>query len=284
MNLETRIGAMLFALVCAFSANAATYSVTGIFEEPMIGINTEFHGFFDWNPNTLTVSNLTGTMNEAMYAGPWTSVPGHDYVNFGPYGSVGRARDLWPNQNTFWGQLNYFSVNGLYMLTLDKNIIQSDNGVVHTATVFKENTSDVYLYGGYDQSVAASNNFLKYGAIAPSPYVDGNVSNENAFFTMVFEHDASGNITSVGLQNINQNAALVNQMIYGDCAIGGLLQLGSCMAGTPTGDSAHAGTPYSLEITQVPIPGIAWLFGASLVGLLTNARINRSNHSVLESA
>jgi len=282
MNLKARVGAMLFALTCASSANATSYSVTGVFWEPFTLANTEFHGFFDWNPSTLTVSNFTGTMNESMHGDQWTSAPGHDYRNFGPYDSIGTNQDLWPNQNTFNGQKQYLWTNGLYMLTLDKNIIQSDNGVVHVATVFKENTPDVYLNGGYDDSIAEYNLYLKYGASGPR--ADGNVPNENAFFTMVFEHDASGNITSVGLQNINQNAALVNQMIYGDCAIGGLLQLGSCMAGTPTGDSAHAGTPYSLEITQVPIPGIAWLFGASLVGLLTNARINRSNHSVLESA
>lgn len=275
MKLTTKLAAVALVLGSASSAQAATYSVDGVFYETMTnGVNTEFHGTFDWDGTT--VSNFTGTMNESM-RGYWTNAAGHTYTNYGDYASLGK-----PNStalNTYWGQVNDLAAKGTFMLNLNQNLIQSDNGTTHTATIFKENTSNVYWGGGYVGN-AATNNYIRYGNHTMMyPQQPGETVNENAFFTLAFNHDAAGNITSLGFNDINGNPVLVNQMIYGDCTVGSLMMSGqACMAGEPLGESMMAATALSLKVTQlsspapVPVPAAAWLFGGGLMGLIGASR------------
>ncbi|WKJ92527.1 VPLPA-CTERM sorting domain-containing protein [Methylomonas montana] len=251
MNLKTKlaVAALLAASASLAQASTFTYSVVGKFNEPMIpgtAGDTEFHGTFNWNGTT--VSNFTGTMNESMQ-GAWVAGQGN-YVN---------GQSLQDIEN-----------NGTYMLALDKQLQQTNNGSLVTASIFKENTTDVYTGGGYNY--ATSMNGMKF---LPA--------NENAYFTLAFTHDGSGNITSLGLQTLATNATLVNAMIYGDCTVGSLMGSGNdmCMAGEPTGSSMMLGTAKSIEIIQgapvseVPVPAAAWLFGSALLGLFgVNRRKN----------
>lgn len=275
MNLKTKLAAAMVLAASASVAHAATYSVSALFNEPMInGSNTAgdtyFKGTFDWDGTS--VSNFSGTMNESMQ-GPWTT--GAVYNNYPLYTSVGTNGDLYPAQNTYKGQVADLGNTGLYMLTLDKNLQQNSSGGYHYASIFKENTSDVWAGGGYAASGGNMGMFGKYGSLG-----DGNTPNQNAFFTLVFSKDGLGNITSLGLQTLGGNAALINKMIYGDCTIGSLMgsQANMCMAGEVTGGSMMMGTPLSLEINQVaavPVPAAAWLFGGALMSLLgVNRRKN----------
>ncbi|MGR8929596.1 MAG: hypothetical protein ACU836_03065 [Gammaproteobacteria bacterium] len=273
MNLKMTFAAAAMVMGSASAAHAATYNVDAVFNETMTnGVMTEFHGSFDWDG--ATVSNFSGLMNVSM-RGLWTDQPGHDYASYGPYTAFGTSSDMYPTQNTYWGQVNHLAANGLYMLTLDQNLIQSDNGSTVTASVFRLNTSDVFTGGGYATPAGDFMAYMKYG------YNDGNTPNENSFFTMVFDHDAAGNITSLGFQDLAGNATLVNQMLYGDCSVGSLMMGGNaCMAGEPSGASMMAGTPKSLEITAaqvaaVPVPAAAWLFGGALTSLFGVSRRKR---------
>lgn len=270
MNLKTKLAVSLVLAASTSIAQATTYTVEADFYETMTnGIDTFFSGSFDWNGTT--VSNFTGRMNESMRGG---MAAGHDYVNYGNYTAVGRPTDNIATTNTYWAQVNDLAAKGTWMLNLDKNLIQSDNGSTVTATIFKENTDLVYWGGGYVGD-ANTNNFIRSGNNTRMyPQVPGEVVNENAFFTLVFSHDATGNITSLGFQDVNGNPALINQMIYGDCTVGSLMMSGqACMAGEQTGTSMMAATPLSLNITSVtpaavPVPGAVWLFGSALMGLL----------------
>jgi len=230
------IGLML-ANIQMVQAGVVTYSVEGTFSEPM-SLKTDFKGTFNWDGTSL--SNLSGRMNSSMYG---------RYVE---------------------------DENANHMLTLNQNLIQSidENGFV-TATIFKENTSDVYYGGGYE---GVDVSFLKYGfegrGGAFGILADGNDANENAFFTFAFQTNATGGITSLGLHNVTNNPALVNQMIYGDCSANGLMS-GGCMAGEVTATSLMEGTALSLNISQVsavPVPAAVWLFGTALAGLVGVSR------------
>jgi len=257
MNLRTKLAAGIIMLAGVTAAQATTYTVDGMFNEPMVpgtANDTEFHGMFDanWDGSTWTVSNFSGRMNESMQGGYLAS--GADYVNYGtPSGAMGDG-------NHVNDQIADIGTTGLYMLTLDQNLQQMDDGSRVTATVFKENTSDVYMGGGYDSPMMMMDSMK---------YTDGSGDvNENAYFTLVFDHDGMGNITSLGLQTA---AAVVDGMIYGDCTVGSLMGGGSmCMAAEPMAVSMMGGTAISLDInavSAVPVPAAAWLFGGALMSL-----------------
>jgi len=259
MNLKTKLAAGIIMLAGISAAQATTYDVTGIFTEGSTnGVNTQFTGTFDYSFDGTSwgVSNFTGRMNEAM-RGTYTAT-GNDYVDGVP-AAMGQP---YPNN----------------MLTLGQNLQQADTGTAGTAgmvtaTIFKENTSNVFYNGGYTGD-ALTNNWYKYGASAFGvPAIVDQVANENAFFTLVFDHDGMGNILSAGLQTVTSNATLVNKMIYGDCTMGSLMSMGqTCMAGEPTGGSTMGGVAGSLNISAaavsaVPVPAAAWLFGGALMSL-----------------
>jgi len=262
MNLKSKLAvAALFASSISMS-HATMYDVTGInFEGATQGTNTEFHGMFEWNESTGTIESFSGTMNEAMQ-GAWTADAGHEYYDgydsgFGPY--------------TQW------------MVTLDQDAsvsgdynVMNNNGLV-TATVFRNNSEDVFKGGGYD----AANGYQQFGQ------GDANVdSGENAYFTMAFRVDGSNNITSLGMQILsasvpltgNVDMDLVNAMSYGDCTGGSMMMMGNCMASDPSGSSMMEGIPMAINIeavSAVPVPAAAWLFGGALMSLVgANRRKN----------
>jgi len=261
MNLKSKLAvAALFASSISM-AQATMYNVTGItFEGATGGTNNEFHGMFDWDASTGTMNSFSGTMNEAMQ-GAWTDVPGHDYVD---------------------GYDPGFGTWEKWMVTLDQDgdnnnyEVMNTNGIV-TATVFRNDTNNVFKGGGYD----GANGYQEFGQ------GDANVaSGENAFFTVAFRVDGSNNITSLGMNIVAANVPLVgtvdtdlvNAMAYGDCTGGSMMMMGNCMAGELTGSSMMEGIPMAINIeavSAVPVPAAAWLFGGALMSLIgANRRKN----------
>jgi len=214
-------------LAGAQMAQAALYNVTGVFEEPqtMTG-HTTFVGTFDWDAATNTLSGLQGTMNATMYPNMMNPNPVPDYIL--------------SNQLAF----SYDAVTG---------------DVV--ASVFKENSTDVFFGGGY-----TAGDTLKLGALEGTVAWDGFTPNENVYFTLAF--------------NANTMMGNIDQMVYGDCAptglMGPMMTGDTCMTGHSIALVGYAGsmggTPVSLDINAVPVPAAVWLFGSGLLGLVGVAR------------
>ena len=121
------------------------------------------------------------------------------------------------------------------------------------ASVFKENSTDVFYEGGY-----TTGGVYKLGAFGEA---DGFTPNENVYFTLAF--------------NAFTMVENVNGMVYGDCAPTGLMAPmmtgDTCMTGHSDGGTMGA-TPLSLDISAVPVPAAIWLFGSGLLGLVGVAR------------
>jgi len=251
MNLKTKLAATFLMIGSASMAQAGTYAVEGIFAEPMVmGNSTVFNGTFDWDfgqSDTANISglNLVGMMNSSM------AVPSST-----------------PNLTL----TNYFSTE----TTISSGIV--------TASVFLNSSTDVYLNGGYDPTVetVAGMPFSTKG-FAPNP------NPENAFFK--FSFDTTGGMIS--------DTGLTTMMQYGDCTPQSLMSSGSlCMTGfgdvtgtmtmtnpntgmemtMDAGDGSMSGYAQSLsisEVSAVPVPAAAWLFGGALVSLFgANRRKN----------
>jgi hypothetical protein len=212
MNLKSTLAAasLLFAASVPM-AQATTYTVNAEFTEPMTsGNNTIFNGSFDWDG--MAVTNLMGTMNEAMNA-------------------------ALPNLN------------------LGFQLATSVVGNIVTTTVFKENSTDVYRGGGYGGVPGSTVAYGKGSMMLGQPPIAGEVANENAYFTLVFDSS-----TMMGV---------LDDIEYGDCAAGGLMMSGAvCMSGELTGGSMMGATPLSVGISAVPVPAAAWLFGGALMSLI----------------
>lgn len=226
MNLKTKLVAPILMIASASMAQAAVvgYDVIAVFDEPqtMTG-HTTFTGSFNWDATTETVTGLVGTMNETMY----------------PNMMAGVLPDL----------------------SLGFQLATSVVGNIVTASVFKENTTDVFFGGGY-----TTGSTMKYGAtMGMGSNMFGNTPNENAYFTLVFDKT-----TMMGA---------VDDIVYGDCAPGGLMgpmMTGDmCMTGHSVANAGALGTmdgsPLSVNISQVstvPLPAAVWLFGGALMGLI----------------
>jgi hypothetical protein len=105
MNLtKTKLLASLLLAASASMAQASTYSVTGLFDEPMVA-DTVFNGTFNWDGTALT--GLTGTMNSSMEYAP-------------------TAPNLTLNQNAIWG-LNGSVVTASIFLN-PSSIVFADGG------------------------------------------------------------------------------------------------------------------------------------------------------------
>jgi hypothetical protein len=219
------IGSMCM-LAGAQMAQAALYSVTGVFDEPQTTTgHTTFTGTFDWDAATNTLSGLQGTMNASMT--PNMAYPTEQFYTL-------------TNQLAF----SYDPATGIVV-----------------ASVFKENSTDVFFGGGYD-----TGDTLKLGALDG---LDGFTPNENVYFTLAF--------------NANTMTEILDLMVYGDCAPPGLMPMvtgDTCMTGhsdTLTGTFGTMGAyPLSLDITAVPVPAAVWLFGSGLLGLVSIARRKHS--------
>jgi len=143
------------------------------------------------------------------------------------------------------------------------------NGYV-TASVFLNDDglgnadTNMYFGGGYN-----TGDSIKLGgtlnAGSAGVFTDGNVANENAYFTLVFDELNPSNTTMT-----------ISQMVYGNCSalglMGGLLTGELCMTGHEIETLGYAGSmggmPLSLSVTAVPLPAAAWLFSSALIGLL----------------
>jgi len=240
MNLKTKLAAGIIMLAGVSAANATSYNLEAEFNEPMTMMggtvgNTLFSGSFDWDGTTL--SNLSGMMNSSMDS---------------------MVLDI----------------------SLMYNLATTVVGDTVTASVFKENTTDTFWGGGFNTGETR-----RYGGLSgpleaaggsnPQADVvagtwDGNVANENAYFT--FSFDSSNMMVNIA------------DMVYGDCTADGLMQDEVCMTGRAMGSNGIAGagtmmaTPLSAsisEVSAVPVPAAAWLFGGALVSLFgANRRKN----------
>jgi len=226
MNLKTKLAApiLMIASVSMAQATAVSYDVSAVFDEPQtMSGHTTFTGSFSWDAVTESVTGLMGTMNETMYP-------------------------------------NMMNPNSLPLLNLGNMLSTSVVGNIVTASVFKEDTTDVFINGGYN-----TGDTTKYGAFGTG------TPNQNAYFTLVFDKT-----TMLGV---------VDDIVYGDCAPGGLM--GPMMTGTlcMTGHSVENGgalgtmdgSPLSIDIavSAVPVPAAAWLFGGALISLFgANRRKN----------
>ncbi|AEG02577.1 hypothetical protein [Methylomonas methanica] len=213
-NLGIRIG-FLFVLTVAISpvahGSVATYDINAVIYEPAAAYNTFFNGSFDWDG--ATVSNLHGTMNSSMYD---TNDINPDYYNSFPL-----------------MQLNY-------------QLGQSIDGNLVTASVFLENSTDVFQGGGYK-----TGDGIYYG------YQDGFTRNWNAYFSFTFD--------------MSSMQGIVDNLVYADCTKGGMMGP-LCMTGHNLPERGTMGaSPLSLNITEVaavPVPTAVWLFGSVLMGLI----------------
>jgi len=157
---------------------------------------------------------------------------------------------------------NLMGVMNSGMVTTDQNLNLShhlattidQNGMV-TASVFKENTIDVFMYGGYQKGAA-----FKYGITFDPEYQGDLTPNENAYFSFSFDKATM--------------LADVNSIVYADCTPDGLMGAIVCMTGSTLVGSMNA-VPLSLsisEVSAVPVPAAAWLCGGALMSLLAANR------------
>ena len=191
-------------------ASVVKYSVTGIFADAIYP--TQFDGSFDWNGTE--VSSFHGKMNSSM----------------------------WEVDNETPDYSTRFPI-----MHLDYQLAQSVDGNIVTASVFKENTTDVFRGEGYQ-----TKDVDFYG------YYDGNTRNWNAYFTFAFDKTTMEGVLS--------------EMVYGDCTDGGMMGA-TCMTGHQFGGTMGA-VPSTIEITPqvVPVPAAVWFFGTALAGLVGVSR------------
>jgi hypothetical protein len=167
-------------------AIAMAYNVTAVFKEPMLQpVNTTFTGSFTFDFVLSKITNLHGTMNQAMMG-------------------VMPALDL------------------SYQLP---SASDGDSGIL--ASVFKHNSTEVFLGGGY-----ATGGTMTSG-------------NTNAYVTIDINPLDPTNVLSSNLSKI----------VYADCSPGGLMGGTKCMTGHAAGGTMMA-TPLSLTIKTAPSPGI----------------------------
>jgi len=157
---------------------------------------------------------------------------------------------------------NLMGVMNSGMITTDQNISLTyhldtsidESGQV-TASVFKENTTDVFMEGGYQKGAA-----FKYGISFDPEYQGDLTPNENAYFSFSFDKATM--------------LADVSSIVYADCTPGGLMGAIVCMTGSTLVGSMNA-VPLSLsisEVSAVPVPAAAWLFGGALMSLISANR------------
>ena len=169
------------------ASNVTTYNVEAVLYEPMTeldGGNTVFKGSFQWDAATSSILNLTGWMNSSMVG---TTPPG--------------------------------SWNPTINLTHQLGGTRIDGGS-RLATVFLNNSTDVFQQGGY----ATSGGTLTNGS-------------KNAFFTIAVNPLDPTNVTASNLSKI----------VYADCTPQGLMGP-VCMTGEAA-EGTMGATPLSLKIT-----------------------------------
>ena len=199
------------------ASDVKTYTVEAAFYEPMTqsdGGNTVFKGSFQWDTSTSSILNLTGWMNSSMVG---TSPPG--------------------------------SWNPTINLTHQLGGTKTD-GSSRLATVFLNNSTDVFQQGGYATSGGQSTNGSK-----------------NAFFTIAVNP----------LDPTNVSASNLSKIVYADCTSDGLMGK-VCMTGEAVGGTMGA-TPLSLTIkaapSLAPSPGINRNGSSVTISLVPNDKLGQ---------
>jgi len=227
MNLTTKLATAAIMLGSVSMAQATSYSVEGIFTEPMAmnGTQTVFNGTFDWD------TSLDFTTNSN---------------NMGLMGMMNSAMGVMP---------------GMPNLSLTNHFVTSMDGSVVTASVFLKPGTDVFRTGGYD----ASEDFMGLGMYGVAPVSVVGTDTGNAYFT--FSFDTAGSMVNP--------TGLTSTMQYGDCTSLGLMN-SMCMTGfgvqgmNSIENGSMDGYASSLmisEVSAVPVPAAAWLFGGALISL-----------------
>jgi len=220
------VAVVLLLLTNIQISQATTYNVSADFSDGGIQGETLFNGQYDWDG--ITVSNFSGQLTQSMWA--WDE--GRN--------EYGTARDANGNVGAPPVVDLTYQLDGISSPDVD-----GDVGV----SLFLLNDTNVFSGGGYTRGDS-----LIYG------FNDGNIANENAYFTLFFNAiDPTDTQTSW------------NKIIYGDATPFGLM--GGALAMTGHSDfGSMNGFPINLEITTVPVPAAVWLFGSAFLGMLGVSR------------
>ncbi len=274
MNLKTKLAASILMLGSASIAQATTtYSVAANFSDGGMQNETLFDGSFSFDAATNTVTSFSGLLSESMWG--WNSSRGPN----GMFDSNGLAPGGMGADMSSMGGMDFqgdiYNPSGTYAMYADNDapliMVGGDStrvvssydagtGLVTASAFLNANDTNVFVNGGTDFS--ASSNI----------YVDPVTGrNDNAFFTLVF---SAADVTGADMNN----------MTYGDCtALGmmnGMLTGDLCMSGGLNGGfgGSMGAFPASLAVSQVsavPVPAAAWLFGGALMSLFgANRRKN----------
>ena len=252
MKIQTKLVASFLMIGSVSLAQATTYNVSAVFSDGGVQRQTTFDGTFDWDGSV--VSNFTGLLSESMWK--WNENINDFGFGTGVYGDKVYAKP------------GGYIQDDAPLLHLTNQVASTiSNGYV-TASVFLNDDglgnadTNMYAGGGYN-----TGDSIKTGA--SGFYNDGNVANENAYFTLVFDELNPTNTTMT-----------MSQMVYGDCSalglMGGLLTGALCMTGHTFETLGYAGSmggmPLSLSVAAVPVPGAALLFGSALISVFTGSR------------
>jgi len=244
MNLKTKLAASLLILGSVSVAQATVYDVRGVFSEPtaMMG-DTIFEGSFDWTGGIATTQ--TGEMNSSMG----------------------------------------FMFNSATNLDLSvSSDLVTHGGGIYTLSFFNDVNQNVLSKTAMG---VADGHDSRDGAWGPG----GDLG--RAFFSFSFTddgtsltaYDFAGNLTADGVKNVSSNDGSVDVdkygMQYGDCSPASMMMGGMvCMTGQGISDGTNINgndqgsgsmggfaESLTLEVSQVPVPAAAWLFGGALMSL-----------------
>jgi len=280
MNLKTKLAASILMLGSASMAQAVTYDVAANFSDGGMQNQTLFNGSFNFDVATNTVTSFSGLLSEAMWGWNSTRMGGMFDSNGTDIGGMGGDMSSFGGMN---GQTDVYNPSGTFSMYGDNDAplimlggastrvvstYDAGTGMVTAQAFLRDNDTDVFSQGGtsFAEFVVDNNN------IGSNKYFDGSgVANNNAFFEISFAANNVANASELGMN-------------YGDCtALGlmsGMLTGSLCMSGGVNlgAGGSMAGFPSTLaisEVSAVPVPAAAWLFGGALMSLFgANRRKN----------
>ena len=237
------LGALLFAIAIPAYAHTETYNVTLTFLEPDTQPrDTIFNGSFDFNPHTLTVSNLQGMLSESMTGDPY---------NAGPNGDYGMT----------W-------LNLTHQLSSQSVTLGGVDGLLVTTFLNSNTNTFSTLFGGDGWSPAAGVD--AGGVYYGFPKAANNPGNA---YAMIFVPTADPTMALTQAQ--------IDKLAYADCAPGGMMGA-VCMTGTTLAGYGAVGTMSGYPVSQVitlanaPVPEpetyAMLLAGLGLVGWAARRR------------
>lgn len=272
MKLKTKLAAVALLAGSVSIAQATTYNVSANFSDGGIQGETNFNGTFDWDGSAVT--NFSGFLSQSMWSWDSTLMMGSgDFKNMGGMSALMMESGQGLTPGTAYENLysTAYMDGDAPLVNLTHQIASVASGGMVTTSVFLQDNgmggadTNVIRDGGYNVADPV-NGGTKYG------FFDGNTANQNAFFTLVF--DAADPLNTMGLQTSS---------VYGDCTSLGLmsnmLSGSACMTGLSDGASGSmGGSALALsisEVSAVPVPAAAWLFGGALMSLFgANRRKN----------